>query len=222
VRGPIYQYQQHVEPLFTGAAPTPYDPATLGWLPVLPDPRQLLAPPGPDIQLGQFALPLFTSPAVPYDPADLAWSPSLPDAHQLLPPPGLLVVAQFGVSVGVLVPSVIVPPDVGGPGRNTLQVPRVAVRGGEFDGQRLRRHTEVVEIILNSLLRKGRLSQLEDADDFEIVAPGFSATRNPTTSDDITRGATPGISWVNRSAQTVWYCMDATAGAAVWVQVQTV
>lgn len=111
------------------------------------------------------------------------------------------------------------PPDAGLPGRATLQVPRVPVRAGVLDAGRLRRHAEVVEVILNSLLRRGRLYQLDGADEFDVVAPGFSATRDPGASDDSTRGATPGVSWTNRVSGKVFFCTDATAGAAQWVQV---
>lgn len=45
-----------------------------------------------------------------------------------------------------------------------------------------------------------------------------SATTDPGVNDDANDGYSIGSQWVNTSADTVWFCADATAGAAVWKQ----
>ncbi len=112
-----------------------------------------------------------------------------------------------------------VPPDYGTPNRRkAVLVPRVTYGAGGINLNKLRAHTEVVELILNSLMRKGRISQLAQTDDFEIVAGGFVNDRDPDVDDDQTQGAFAGVTWTNRTDQTMWVCMDATEGAAVWRQ----
>lgn len=44
----------------------------------------------------------------------------------------------------------------------------------------------------------------------------FAATGAPSTANDSTQKYSVGSVWVNVSAQTVYMCIDATAGAAVW------
>lgn len=111
------------------------------------------------------------------------------------------------------------PPDFGTPGRRAVRVPRVSYGAGGVNLNLLRGHTEVVELVLNALLRKGRISQIDKADDFEIVAGGFRADRAPDANDDEDNGAFVGVTWFNRTDQSFWVCVDATAGAAVWRQV---
>jgi hypothetical protein len=55
---------------------------------------------------------------------------------------------------------------------------------------------------------------------FPISAPknNFTATTNPTTSDDNTLGYTPGSQWYNTSNSNIYSLVDATTNAAIWVQ----
>jgi hypothetical protein len=43
------------------------------------------------------------------------------------------------------------------------------------------------------------------------------AITNPTVSDDATKGYSPGYTWANSATNTVYYCISAAIGAAVWV-----
>lgn len=45
----------------------------------------------------------------------------------------------------------------------------------------------------------------------------YGATAAPTVSNDSTQGYEVGSQWVNTSTGTAYTCLDATAGAAVWV-----
>ena len=108
------------------------------------------------------------------------------------------------------------PPDLGLPEPNMTLIPRVMVRGNQIDTERLRRLSETVEHVLNSLFRKGRLNQLEDPDEYEILAPGFAADRAPGVGDDVTKGAVSGMTWYDRVTRTLYVCHAATEGAADW------
>lgn len=44
----------------------------------------------------------------------------------------------------------------------------------------------------------------------------FSATTNPTVSNDSTQRYEVGSQWINTATGTAFICLDATAGAAVW------
>lgn len=45
------------------------------------------------------------------------------------------------------------------------------------------------------------------------------AAGDPTATDDATAGYRMGSQWVNTTTQHAWYCVDPTAGAAVWKQI---
>lgn len=51
------------------------------------------------------------------------------------------------------------------------------------------------------------------------VLNNFSANADPTASDDSGDGYEEGSLWVNTTANTAWICVDATAGAANWNQI---
>jgi len=46
--------------------------------------------------------------------------------------------------------------------------------------------------------------------------PRVEAAVNPTATDDSGDGYSIGTIWVNTTADTVWFCVDASVGAAVW------
>lgn len=47
----------------------------------------------------------------------------------------------------------------------------------------------------------------------------YSATTDPTVNDDSGDGYSVGSPWVNATADKAFLCLDATVGAAVWVQI---
>lgn len=52
----------------------------------------------------------------------------------------------------------------------------------------------------------------------EVLTPHVAAV-DPTVTDDATAGYRLGSQWVNTATQHAWYCVDPTAGAAVWKQI---
>lgn len=48
-----------------------------------------------------------------------------------------------------------------------------------------------------------------------------NSSSDPTASDDETAGWDIGSRWINTSSDKVWFCVDSTAGAAVWKDVST-
>lgn len=52
---------------------------------------------------------------------------------------------------------------------------------------------------------------------FFFGAPvNITATTDPTSADDVTRGWVRGSTWINQSYPRLWYCTVAAAGNAVW------
>jgi hypothetical protein len=82
---------------------------------------------------------------------------------------------------------------------------------------RLRRFTETLTNITNSLLGKGQIQQ-DSAAQYEIIGGGFRAFRNPGATDDVGIGATPGCTWVNQATNTAFVCIQNTALSAIWTQ----
>lgn len=167
-------------------------------------------------QYQAYVEPLHTEAAA-YDPSDLAWTPECP-ALLFADPAGETNYLFLALTL-VVEPVTTIPPDLGRPTATPYQIPRVAFRGGEFDPERLRRFCDNVERLVNSLFRRGRLNQLENPDEYEVIAGGFSAARDPGADDDETQGARAGISWVNRTTGKVFFCTSAAEGAATWVQI---
>ena len=48
------------------------------------------------------------------------------------------------------------------------------------------------------------------------ILNNYTATTNPTVNDDSSDGYTVGSRWVNTSTDTLYECLDASAGAAIW------
>jgi len=46
----------------------------------------------------------------------------------------------------------------------------------------------------------------------------FTAIVAPGITDDISKGYEPGSSWVNITTDKAYVCLDATTGAAVWIE----
>ena len=125
-------------------------------------------------------------------------------------------VAQFGnpTSPGTSPPPPPPPPPPGGGGGGTRhkgfpQVPRDAGAATAL----LRRHTETVADILNSLSRKGRIVQVAGGFD---IRPGFVEPRAPTVTDDADAGCFIGAVWINTATNEFYVCFGVANGAAVW------
>ncbi len=80
---------------------------------------------------------------------------------------------------------------------------------------RLRRFTEKLSIIINSLLGQDYLIQTGPAS-FQIVGGALVRDRPPGTTDDGTTGIQPGMPWIDRTAGTIYFCVSNAAGGAVW------
>ncbi len=98
-------------------------------------------------------------------------------------------------------------------GRKIKLVPRWP----EATDTRIRSFTELVHIILNSLLRSGAIQQSGQTD-YVIRGGGFVAARPPGKTDDINSGVLPGVTWVDTAAQQIWFNVSNTPGLAVWTQ----
>lgn len=50
----------------------------------------------------------------------------------------------------------------------------------------------------------------------QLKKSNLAANTNPGVDDDVTLGYSVGSTWINTTAGTVWFCVDATDGAASW------
>lgn len=81
---------------------------------------------------------------------------------------------------------------------------------------RLRRHTEIVESILNSLILRGQVVQIAPGK-WRILPPVLSVARAPLATDDETNASIQvGMFWIDTSAEQVYICISATEGSANW------
>lgn len=211
--GPYWQYQALAEPV-DPLAGGEYAPATMDWLPALPD----LIPPGPALGVEPGVSNVVPIPDVALDPADLTFYPSLPELPDLLPHPWQ-VMPSLLAGVDLVIPAVVVdPPTVGPPGVTPPLIERVPDLP-----ERQRRHVERVADLLNSLLRQGLIAQVRRDDGYEytIHTGRYEMTRSPGADDGAEVGAKPGSLWVNTADNTVWVNVDETQGAAIWLRVTT-
>lgn len=77
-------------------------------------------------------------------------------------------------------------------------------------------------LVLNGQYLAASIIPTGTANTFDVIgATGgvdkLDATSNPTTGDDSANGYGVGSKWVNLTADTVYFCTDASVGAAVWV-----
>jgi hypothetical protein len=95
--------------------------------------------------------------------------------------------------------------------------------------RRLQRFTEIVSLIVNSLVDRGHLQAVQDVTtaqgaqpvDWLALSGAIPAAQAPTALDDSSTGAVQGALWVDTSAArpAVYVCASATPDGAVWVQV---
>lgn len=86
---------------------------------------------------------------------------------------------------------------------------------GRMLDQRLRRLTELVSSIVNSLYGQGILIQT-DADTWKIVPGNWSGPRPPSVGDDSTVGIKVGTIWVDTLAGKAYVNISNAPGMAVW------
>lgn len=207
-------YPQHVFP-FAGPAvdpPIPSDDKTR-----IPPPKWLY----PKIA-SKFG---FVAPVDrPYMPQDLppsGVSAAGPGRDDTLIPPPLwlrpLIAARFGFVVhhqewGT-------PPDPPGPpgqGSGGNFKPLVLRDVGPEVHPRVRKHTEQVSAMLNSLLRRGDITQI-DVDEWKLSNKQWRETRAPTAFDDVVDGVEEGDLWVDLSTGNLYLNFDNGEGVATWV-----
>lgn len=184
-----------------------YGPAVPGapWRPKEEEPKLVVAPPPP---------PPDTTP-----PPEVAAGPPIPEAPwfrvPFLPLPG-------GPGPGTIVP---------GQQRVRWQNPRVnrvmgkagqagGLSGGAAqspDERRLRRHSEVVQEIMNSLLDQGYIRFVgQNPLRFQIINGALTGAGPPTSDTDKSEGAIVGCVYVDTAARRFYVCVDNTLSAAVW------
>lgn len=128
----------------------------------------------------------------------------------------------FGPPGGTVAP---VPPPVGPPppppppqagviGGARVNVPKIPVDIDLPQG-RMRAHTQKVAGLLNSLLRQGYI-RLVGQDDYAIVGGAFALPRAPVASDDMTKGAVVGGTYVDTLNNDVYICTNNSVGSAIW------
>lgn len=86
------------------------------------------------------------------------------------------------------------------------------------DMRRLTRLTDMLSLSLNAVVGLGQL-QNAGTTRCRIVSGGFEAARPPTVDDDSRIGATPGCSWVDKTAGQVYMNVRNDIGSAVWQQI---
>lgn len=81
--------------------------------------------------------------------------------------------------------------------------------------ERLRRATEKLHIIVNSLMAQGFITQ-EEGQSYFIRGGGYVLDRNPSSIDDVTSGFFPGSVWVNETTEDVFVCVSNARSNATW------
>jgi hypothetical protein len=92
-------------------------------------------------------------------------------------------------------------------------VPREAVAD-----PRIRRHTETVSTILNSLILKGRVEFLGGAE-WDLNVMPWTESRSPGVNDDSSVGVRQGDFWLDTANGALYVCFGANVGSAVWVRI---
>lgn len=89
------------------------------------------------------------------------------------------------------------------------------------DDPRLRSFIDLIQELYNSLGERGFI--VRDSSLRWSLAPNpYLMSRDPTVNDDADDGVLLGEMWHNLETGAVWYCRGNSAGAADWIQLQTV
>ncbi len=78
------------------------------------------------------------------------------------------------------------------------------------------KHEQVAANILNSLIGRGELIQVDGHSWRIFVTPAVVGSGAPTVNDDESANFMVGHIWVDQSADKFYVCVRATTGAAVW------
>lgn len=219
-------------------------PPILGvpWIPTLKTPpaTTLLAipPPPPPVQppqfLGRAGPPLLGVPWLPFIPPIPSGNVLINPPPPPTPPTGQTAYQPVYFAPGLPLPGVpwtglfgALPPQNPPPGPKpppppvpsaAIQTPLLA-RVPDLEtvhGQnRLRRHTEILSDLVNSLQTQGLLRQTGPAS-FTIQGQALTGAGPPTANTDSTMGAIVGSVYVDTTAQRVWICVSNAVGAALW------
>lgn len=214
-----WQYQafvEPIEPMLTPPAPVP-DLSTW-WRPAA-EPVRAVPPLVPE----QFTFPLLTDYAElipmskwwrpPSEPPVKAFPPLI-QALWHFAPAETLVVPDTGATPSAFLPRLARVP---GLGQGTVTVAgKTYPVSLPMDG-RLRRLTDMVSDLINSLAAGGQLVQTGPVD-YQVRTRAVTAGRTPTFNDGSAAGYAAGTVWVDTVLDAVHVCVDATQGAAVWVQ----
>ena len=83
--------------------------------------------------------------------------------------------------------------------------------------ERIRRHTDEVSDIFNSLMVKGQVVQISPKE-WTLVPATYQAPNAPGPNDDFSMGFTVGMQWVDTTGQQAYICINNSIGSAVWKQ----
>ena len=115
---------------------------------------------------------------------------------------------------GELPPSPPNPPTP--PGSNRTRSAPIVPRYVTPD-QTLRRHTEITQQILNSLIRRGDIVY-EGENNWSLRGGAqWVEGRPPTATDDSDVGVRQGDLWLDTSGPSVWMAFNTNPGVAVWL-----
>lgn len=82
--------------------------------------------------------------------------------------------------------------------------------------KRTRAHLQIVSTILNSLIGRGEIVQIEDGLWRLFPNVATRALRAPDANDDVDDMIPIGRIWIDTGADQFYVCVDNTSGAAVW------
>lgn len=97
-------------------------------------------------------------------------------------------------------------------------LPRVPNLDTQHGMERLRRFTEILSALMNSLFGQGYIVQT-GIEQYALVSGGFALARSPGAADDVRQSVQPGMVWVNTLTNQVYVNASNAVGAAVWIQI---
>ena len=100
-------------------------------------------------------------------------------------------------------------------GRPTTNLPFLERVPDGSDTRRLARHADKLSQFVNSCLGKGQIV-MTDQGEYEIRGGAIVSDRAPTSTDDRSIGAFQGCAWMDTTNEDMYFCLDASLGAARW------